>query len=84
MRVSPLLGRNASCCDFKQLFPRLAGVALHCGTGAEVRQFKCHFMIASLIRSRFFNGLDGAEYRRFEEFIVTHCSHFFVDSMVFL
>ena len=34
MRVSSLLGRNASCCDFKQLFPRLAGVALHGGTGA--------------------------------------------------
>ena len=33
MRVSSLLGRNASCCDFKQLFPRLAGVALHGGTG---------------------------------------------------
>ena len=33
MRVSSLLGRNASCCDFKQLFPRLAGVALLGGTG---------------------------------------------------
>ena len=33
MRVSPLLGRNVSCCDFKQLFPRLAGAALHGGTG---------------------------------------------------
>ena len=32
MRVSSILGRNASCCDFKQLFPRLAGVALHGGT----------------------------------------------------
>ena len=35
MRVSSLLGRNASCCDFKQLFPRLAIVALH-GETAEV------------------------------------------------
>ena len=34
MRVSSLLGRNASRCDFKQLFPRLAGVALHGETGA--------------------------------------------------
>ena len=33
MRVSSLLGRNASCRDFKQLFPRLAGVAFHGGTG---------------------------------------------------
>ena len=33
MRVSSLLGRNASCCDSKQLFQRLAGVALHGGTG---------------------------------------------------
>ena len=32
MMVSSILGRNASCCDFKQLFPRLAGVALHGGT----------------------------------------------------
>ena len=35
MRVSSLLGHNASCCDFKQLFPRLACVALHGGTGAS-------------------------------------------------
>ena len=35
MRVSSFLGRNASCCDFKQLFPRLAGVAPHCGTGGS-------------------------------------------------
>ena len=33
MKVSSFLGRNASCCDFKQLFPGLAGVALHGGTG---------------------------------------------------
>ena len=33
MRVSSFLGCNASCCDFKQLFPGLAGVAPHCGTG---------------------------------------------------
>ena len=26
-------GRNTSCCDFKQLFLRLLGVALHVGTG---------------------------------------------------
>ena len=32
MRVSSFLGRNASYCDFKQLFPRLAGVALLGGT----------------------------------------------------
>ena len=38
MRVSSLLGRNASCCDFKQLFPGLAGVAPHCGTG------ECNFL----------------------------------------
>ena len=25
-------GHNASCCDFKQLFPRIAGVALHVRT----------------------------------------------------
>ena len=31
--LSSSLGRNASCCDFKQLFPQLAGVALHGGTG---------------------------------------------------
>ena len=31
--LSSFLGRNASCCDFKQLFPRLAGVALQGGTG---------------------------------------------------
>ena len=35
MRVSSLLGRNASCGDFTQLFPRLAGVALHGGTGND-------------------------------------------------
>ena len=28
-------GRNASCCDFKQLFPRLAGDALHGETGEQ-------------------------------------------------
>ena len=33
--LSSFLGRNASCCDFKQLFPGLAGVALHCGTGVS-------------------------------------------------
>ena len=43
MRVSSLLGRNASCCDFKQLFPRLAGVALHGGTGAKKKQAKIIF-----------------------------------------
>ena len=31
--LSSFPGRNTSCCDFKQLFPRLAGVALHYGTG---------------------------------------------------
>ena len=31
--LSSFLGRNASCCDFKRLFPPLAGVALHGGTG---------------------------------------------------
>ena len=35
MRVPSFLGRNASYCDFKQLFPGLAGVALHCGTGVQ-------------------------------------------------
>ena len=32
--LSSFLGRNASCCDSKQLFPRLAGDTLHGGTGA--------------------------------------------------
>ena len=36
MRVSPLLGRNASFYDFKQLFPRLAGVAPHGETGGAI------------------------------------------------
>ena len=40
MRVSSLLGRNVSCCDFKQLFPRLACVALHGGTG-ETKEEVC-------------------------------------------
>ena len=35
MRMSSLLGRNASCCDFEQLFPKLAGVAILCGTGGQ-------------------------------------------------
>ena len=33
--LSSFLGRNASCCDSKQLFPRLAGVALHGETGGK-------------------------------------------------
>ena len=33
LELSSFLGRNASCCDFKQLFLRLAGVALRGGTG---------------------------------------------------
>ena len=40
MRVSSLLGRNASCCDSKQLFPRLASVALHGGTGVGKKKAK--------------------------------------------
>ena len=43
--LSSFLGRNASRFDFKQLFPRLAGVALDSGTGGsrlEPLQYGCH------------------------------------------
>ena len=41
--LSSFLGRNASYCDFIQLFRWLAGVALHGGAGVEKRQCNLRF-----------------------------------------
>ena len=60
--LSSFLGRNASCCDFKQLIPRLAGVALHGGTGVQLPSL---FLIIFMDRQSKVVGVYGDQEQSF-------------------